>query len=126
MPRQLPGQCPVCGERMNVTELHCPRCDVTIRGNFELCSFCSLPPDMKEFVEIFLKCRGNIKEVERELGISYPTVRNRLEKVIALLGYNVDETDWEEVAEERRNILSRLRAGEISSDEAVKLLKQLK
>jgi hypothetical protein len=76
-----------------------------------------------EFVEIFIKCRGNIKEVERELGISYPTVRNRLEQVIESMGYPAQKLNPEE-SKRRKEILERLNRGEISTEEALKYLNQ--
>lgn len=122
---EVPGKCPVCEGKMNVTELHCPKCNVTVRGTFALCKFCSLNDEMREFVEVFIKCRGNIKEVERELGISYPTVRSRLDKVIAALGYSLSSRSEEDVASERRQILTQLSNGDITAEEATKLLKQI-
>jgi hypothetical protein len=115
---------------MEVTELECPVCHTKISGNFQLCKFCSLTPEQKGFAEVFIKNRGNIKEVERELGISYPTVRSRLESLIRALGYAVDEevgtyADQETYAEERKIILDRLDSGEISVQEATKMLKRL-
>ncbi|NLW17475.1 MAG: DUF2089 domain-containing protein, partial [Firmicutes bacterium] len=84
-----------------------------------------LTPEQKHFVEVFLKSRGNIKEVERELGISYPTVRGRLDNVLEAMGYRVEQEDQAEVSRQRRHILEQLANGEIGADEAVKLLKNL-
>ncbi|MEW6725027.1 MAG: DUF2089 domain-containing protein [Bacillota bacterium] len=121
----MPGKCPVCGERMDVTKLHCAQCDSSIEGNFDICKFCQLSKEQKSFVETFIKCRGNIKEVERELGISYPTVRGRLDAVIGALGYRVEPSEDETKAKERRReVLEKLGKGEISSEEAIKLLRQ--
>ncbi|MGB4326771.1 MAG: DUF2089 domain-containing protein [Bacillota bacterium] len=130
MPNEVIGICPVCSQPMEVTELECPVCHTKISGNFQLCKFCSLTPEQKGFAEVFIKNRGNIKEVERELGISYPTVRSRLESLIRALGYAVDEeegtyADQETYAEERKIILDRLDSGEISVQEATKMLKRL-
>ena len=74
---------------------------------------------------MFIKNRGNIKEVEKELGISYPTVRNRLDTVIGALGYAVDdsEDDAEEAAARRKEIIESLAKGEINADDAVRQLK---
>ena len=123
--KQMLGRCPVCTSHLDVTRLHCKSCDTTIEGRFEPCKFCRLPLDQKEFVEVFIKSRGNIKEVERELGVSYPTVRGRLEAVIESLGYRpepVPKTDPES-AKKRKEILDALNNGEISAEEAVQLLK---
>lgn len=127
MKRRQLGKCPVCGESLDVTRLSCPSCETTIEGRFETCRFCQLPLEQREFIETFIRCRGNIKEVERELGISYPTVRNRLDAVIQALGYPVEAVEGEEIASSRRKqILDALDRGEISPDDAFKALKRQK
>jgi len=126
MRRRALGKCPVCGEALDVARLSCPRCETSIEGRFETCKFCQLTDEQKDFVEIFIKSRGNIKEVERELGISYPTVRGRLEAVIQALGYPVERgrEDESQIATKRKNVLDSLARGEIPAEEAIKLLKQ--
>jgi len=119
----------VCGQALEVTELQCPSCHTKILGNFDLCKFCKLPAEQKAFAEIFIKNRGNIREVERELGISYPTVRSRLEALIRALGYptDPDQADYDEsVAEQRKQVLDRLARGEISADQAARMLKAVR
>lgn len=119
MNREVIGKCPVCGKEMEVTRLSCNYCNTTIEGSFTLCKFCRLGDEQK-FAEIFIKNRGNIKEIEKELGISYPTVRNKLEDVIQALGYSPKVTT---VNIDKKAILEKLKNGEISPEEAVKLLK---
>lgn len=123
--RKVLGRCPVCRGTLDVVRMHCPSCDTSIEGRFEICKFCQLNPEQKEFIEVFIKCRGNIKEVERELGISYPTVRGRLDAVIEALGYRVEAAPADDPATKRKDILEALARGEISSEEAVKQLKQI-
>ncbi len=118
------GRCPICGSRMNVTRLHCDSCDSTLEGRFDTCRFCQLSQEQQVFVEVFLKGRGNIKEVERELGISYPTVRGRLDSILEALGYQ-SEMSAEDLSQHRNNVLEALDKGELTADEAAKLLKQL-
>lgn len=126
MARRMLGRCPVCNGKLDVVKMNCPACSTSIEGRFEICKFCQLNPEQKEFIEVFIKCRGNIKEVERELGISYPTVRGRLDAVIEALGYRVEERGGEEpTASRRKDILEALAKGELSSEDAVKQLKQL-
>jgi hypothetical protein len=125
MSHPVPGICPVCGHKLAVSKLTCHHCETTIAGDFESCRFCGLTAEQKGFVEVFLRSRGNIKEVERELGISYPTVRNRLDNVLEAMGFRVDQVDRTEVAERRKAVLDQLSKGEISAEEAVKLLKAL-
>lgn len=123
--REALGRCPVCDGVLDVTRLKCRNCETAIEGRFSTCKFCQLNVDQKNFVEIFVKNRGNIKEVEKELGISYPTVRNRLDAVIAALGYAVDDSqnDLEKAAAKRKEIIESLAKGEITADDAVRQLK---
>jgi len=123
--REALGRCPVCGEILDVTRLTCRNCETVIEGRFNTCKFCQLNAEQKNFVEVFIKNRGNIKEVEKELGISYPTVRNRLDAVIGALGYAVDssEDDAAEAAARRKEIIESLAKGEIAVDDAVRQLK---
>lgn len=123
----MPGHCPVCGDTLNVTRLHCANCDTTIEGNFALGRLSRLNSDQLAFVETFLRCEGTLKRVERELGISYPTVRARLEDVIRSMGFEVirDYADdsGRASAVDRNRILDQLNRGEISSEEALSLLR---
>ena len=121
----MPGQCPVCGNEMTITRLYCPDCDVTIEGRFSIGRLGLLSPEQLEFVEVFLRCDGKIKHVEKELGISYPTVRSRLNEIILAMGYELpgSEAGEELSAEERRQVLDDLAAGRITSEEAVELLR---
>ena len=114
--------CAVCGNKLEVTELHCHRCDTRYQGHFHLDKFSYLSPEQKFFIEVFSKCRGNIKEVEKELDISYPTVRSKLDDVISSLGYKVTASEKSET--KKKEILDMLSKGEITYDEAIKLLKE--
>src|SRR5215467_833248 len=82
-------KCPSCQGNLCVYELRCPACAIAITGEFALPPLLRLAPAQLDFVEVFLKNRGVIRDVERELGISYPTVRARLDEVVAALGYQV-------------------------------------
>lgn len=122
---KAPGLCPVCGHSLNVVRLTCTHCPTKIEGEFSNCKFCQLPGEQLEFVEVFIKCRGNIKDVEKELGISYPTVRSRLDGVIQALGYMVEKPDAGVESDRRQEILVSLERGEISSQEAARQLKRV-
>lgn len=120
----MPGRCPVCQEKLEISRLHCPHCETSIEGRFEASKFDALTRDQLDFVEVFLKARGNIKEVERELGISYPTVRGRLEQAIQALGYRPEPVPDDTVTvAKRREVLEALNTGRVSAEEAIKLLK---
>jgi hypothetical protein len=118
------GQCPVCGDSLEVTRLHCRACDTTIDGHFEAGGGLSqLTPEQSAFVEVFIKNEGKINRVGEELGVSYPTVRSRLLDVIAALGYTIEEEPPAVGEEERRQLLEELAQGKLSSDEVLKRLK---
>ncbi len=120
------GICPVCGEPLTITRLHCRACDTTIEGQFYTGRLSQLNPDQLQFVETFLQCEGKIKAVEEKLGISYPTVRSRLRDVITAMGYEApaeDDVDLAPSEQERRRVLDDLAAGVITSDEAVSRLR---
>ena len=129
MKYKAPGKCPVCGEKLSITKLGCPKCSTAIEGDFQPCEFCRLPEEDLEFVKVFIKCRGNIKDVEKELGISYPTVRGKLDAVIRGLGYEVStkesvkENEYKSTA--RNEILDQLSKGEITPKEATEKIKSL-
>lgn len=118
------GQCPVCGGKMYVARLQCNSCNSTLEGRFDTCRFCQLNPEQLLFIEVFLGARGNIKEVERELGISYPTVRSRLDSVLQSLGYKTDQAA-EEDRRSRQEILEAIDAGEMTVEQATKILKEM-
>jgi len=113
--RTMPGRCPVCGSPLEVTRLGCRHCDTSIEGHFQACRFCLLSRDQKDFVGVFLRCRGNIREVGRELGASYPTVRG--------LGYVPKGSPPGRRSDERcREALRMLDSGEIDVAEAVRIM----
>ena len=120
---KAPGNCPVCGNGFKITQLSCKECGSELSGEYEHCKFCSLPEQDLNFIEVFIKNRGSIKDVEKELGISYPTVRSKLDNIIIALGFNVDPKPEKKSKEERVQILDRLEKGEISIQEATELLK---
>ncbi len=121
MRKELPGACPVCGGRMHVRELGCRSCDITIRGEFELSPFNALTKDELRFVELFIRTQGNLRDMQSELGLSYPTVKKQLENVIRSLGYDVKPEPAPDP--EDLDVLGRLKSKEISVEEAVERLK---
>lgn len=119
-----PGKCPVCSSDLEVVRLQCTSCGTAVEGHFELSKFNRLDPEQLGFLELFLKARGNIKEVERELGLSYPTVRARLDSLLAVLGYAVEPDRRAEIGKRRREILDMLDAGKITAEDALRMLKE--
>jgi len=117
-------QCPVCGGELTVTQLTCEPCSLRMEGRFETCEFCKLSEENLEFLRSFIRCRGIIKDVERDLGISYPTVRSRLDRLIAELGYG--EAPIESKDKKRHDVLEAVKEGKMSSKEAVAALRDIR
>lgn len=107
---QVISRCPVCGRKLKVVKLQCENCDTAIENDFSLSKFDYLSAEDLSFAETFLKCRGNIKEVEKELKISYPTVRSKLDDVIGKLGGRPEGQAVS--ASRKKDILSTLENGE--------------
>ena len=133
--------CPVCAGELTVTRLHCRSCGTALEGEFGVGRFGRLDREQMNLLESFLRSRGNLKEMERELGISYPTVRGRVDALVRALGFGdqslVAEEDFEAVVEAesfaesedqpaaRREILERLARKEIGAEEAAEALRGL-
>jgi hypothetical protein len=123
----LPTKCPMCGGEIAVTRLYCRDCDTTFEGRFVGGPFSQLTPEQLNFVEIFVRCEGKITRMETEIGLSYPTIRNRLHEVIRGLGYEpgVGEEPAGLTDADRQRILEDLDKGQISAEEAMRLLKEV-
>ena len=116
--RPLPLPFPDETEAPLVTELRFPTSGVTVRGVFELNEFAVLTPDNLEFLRLYIRVRGNLKEVERVLGVSYPTVRARFDTLLRAIGYEP------ELADPHAQVLSSLERGEITPEEAARKLRR--
>lgn len=116
-------ECPICGERLEVTRLHCRNCDTALEGHFALGRFHSLSPEQLHLAETFIRCEGKINRVEEELKISYPTVRARLHELIRAMGFEVREEPTPAAKPiDRPAILDELAKGTISAEEAARKL----
>jgi len=118
--KKLIGRCPVCGGKLYVSELSCFNCDAKIRAEFEIPPFSRLDDDEREFLMIFLRSRGSLRDVQRELALSYPTVRSRLDALLAKMGIVTARASHEEISD----VLDKLESGELSAEDAVKLIKK--
>jgi len=135
--------CPVCSDELTITRLHCRSCGTALEGEFGVGRFGRLDREQMSLLESFLRARGNLKEMERELGISYPTVRGRVDGLVRALGLadgsepleDVDAGETSEASDdamaaadaatERRDILERLARKEIDADDAAAALRAL-
>ena len=122
MRNEVFGTCPVCGNQLLATRLTCTRYHTEITGEFALSRFSYLNRDELQFVETFIRVQGNIKEMEKEFNISYPTVKKMLDTIITKMGFPVKQEA--EPAVRADDVLSRLQQGEISAEEAIALLKK--
>lgn len=121
----LPRKCPICGGEILVTRLYCRECDSTIEGRFVAGPFENLTPEQLSFIETFVRCEGKITRMEDEIGLSYPTIRNRLHEIIRAMGYEPGGEEPIGIPEEtRRRILEDLERGNITYEEAMRLLQE--
>jgi hypothetical protein len=119
----VPTECPICHDDLLVTHLTCRNCGTGLEGRFAMGRLFQLTSEQIHFVEVFLRCEGKINRVQDDLGLSYPTVRSRLDEVISALGYEVGaQQDSGDV--QRQEILERLARNEISSEEAFRILQE--
>ena len=140
MPHDVIATCPVCAGELAVTRLRCGTCGTTLEGEFNVGRFASLSREQTQVLESFLRSRGNLRDMERELGISYPTVRARVEALVRALGFGPRDEDpaataqeaaaaavasAEELAAGRRAVLERLANHELSAEEAAEAIRSL-
>jgi hypothetical protein len=142
MARDVISTCPVCEGELAITRLHCRSCGTALEGEFGVGRFGRLSREQLALLESFLRSRGNLKDLERELGISYPTVRGRVESLLRALGLadgdapaateedepttaDAPNPTIDKAADERRSILERLSRREISADDAAEALRAL-
>jgi len=117
-PRRPPTSCPVCNARLAVTRLSCPSCSTELSGAFASCEFCVLTDEDRDVLRVFLASRGNMKDLERHLGVSYPTARARFDALLARLGIERPAAP----APSRVELMEQVARGEIDIDEAMRRL----
>jgi hypothetical protein len=114
--RRPPLICPVCSSRLALTRLSCPSCNTELSGGFTTCEFCVLSDEDREVLRVFLASRGNMKDLERHLGVSYPTARARFDALLAKIGIDRPAAA---PSPTRVELMERVARGEISIDEAM-------
>jgi hypothetical protein len=132
MAHDVISTCPVCSGELAVTRLRCGSCGTTLEGEFSVGRFARLSRDQTALLESFLRSRGNLRDIERELGISYPTVRARVEALVRALGFGPRADDDAATADEpstepqtREAILERLARREITAEDAATAIRAL-
>jgi len=116
--RRPPTSCPVCNHRLATTRLTCPECSTELSGAFTSCEFCVLSDEDRDVLRVFLASRGNMKELERHLGVSYPTARARYDGLLLKLGIERAAAP----APSRIELMEQVARGEIDVDEAMRRL----
>ena len=135
--QKLFNRCPSCGSQLMITECKCPACQLQMRGEFQLGQLSTLSDEELTFVKVFLSARGNLTEVERVLGISYPTIRNKLDEINNVLNRTNEaaanapakqnsetETKPSSTEESRKDILQQVADGRMSPAEAIQKLRE--
>jgi hypothetical protein len=117
--RRPPANCPVCNHRLATTRLTCPDCSTELSGAFTSCEFCALTNEDREVLRVFLASRGNMKELERHLGVSYPTARARFDALLAKIGI---DRPAPAPSPGRVELMEQVARGEIDIDEALRRL----
>jgi hypothetical protein len=115
-------RCPICEGELQATRLSCTVCHGTVEGQFELGGLLRLNRDQVQFVELLVKNRGNINKVADELGVSYTTARNRMDDIVASLGYTAPAAPGPSA--ERLEVLAKLERGDLSPEAALELLRE--
>jgi hypothetical protein len=116
--RSAPRKCPVCASELALTRLSCDSCHTELSGHFQACEYCALTVEDRGLLRVFLSSRGNMKELERHLGVSYPTARGRFDAVLSRLGIDVPIP----ANPSRVELMEQLARGELSVDDAIKEL----
>ena len=135
MPHDVIATCPVCAGELAVTRLHCRSCGTSLEGDFSVGRFGRLSREQLTLLESFLRSRGNLRDMERELGISYPTVRSRVEALVRALGFG-PRADADDAVEDpttvspsagttREEILEALARHEMSAEDAAAAIRAL-
>jgi hypothetical protein len=124
--RRPPHDCPVCGETLALTRLSCQACGTELSGDFQACEFCALSGEDRELLRVFLASRGNMKELQSFLKVSYPTARLRFDNLLARLGLDKGGGGAQPASGsgDRVDILQALARGEIDLGEAERRLQR--
>ena len=123
--RKVLERCPSCGGELEVTRMSCLECDTVIHGHYSVCRFCNLDPKQTHLLEVFVQTRGNVKEMERELGISYWTIRKQIDDLILALGLEAPGAPYVDIETRQNEILQALERGEIDGTEAIERIQAL-
>ena len=137
--RKILESCPSCGGPLTITEVRCDSCDTQVRSHYQPCPFCRLSPEQMNFTLLFVQSRGNLSEMEKSLGVSYPTIRGKLEEIIRVVSATPSVSAAPVVApaqppaaldrpaqgaDRRREILSQIASGKLSAADGLAALRE--
>src|SRR6202167_6281053 len=120
MEQPLNNECPYCGTAMAVTEMTCGHCHVSIRADFPMSRVAGLPVEHQRFIEMFVLAGGKLKEIAEQVGVSYPTIRSRLDKVIEALRGEIAKTQ-----RVRGSVLDAVEPGKSNAADAARMIKRI-
>jgi hypothetical protein len=118
--RPVSNECPYCGTVMAVTQMACESCHVSIAAAFPMSRLAGLPVEHQRFIEMFVLASGNLKEIAEQVGVSYPTIRSRLDKVIELLRAEIAKTQ-----RVRGSVLDAVQPGKTNAEDAARMIKRI-
>ena len=117
---KLTGNCTYCGGELHIEKLRCKGCSIAVEGEIQLPRLARLEPEDRDFIELFVRLSGSLKDMSKQLGISYPTMRNRLNRIIELLTQEISKDQMY-----RKEILDKFEQGKIKAEEAINLMREL-
>lgn len=119
-PQPITNECPYCRMAMAVTQMTCGHCRVVVQADFPMSRMAGLPVEHQRFIEMFVLAGGNLKEIAEQVGVSYPTIRSRLDKVIDALRGEIAKTQ-----RVRGNVLDAVKQGKTTAADAARLIKRI-
>jgi hypothetical protein len=119
-PRPVGSDCPYCSSPMTVTQMSCQRCRVSVQADFPMSRLGRMPVEHQRFIEMFVLSGGNLKEIAEQVGVSYPTIRSRLDKVIETLRADIGKT-----RQVKGSLLDAVGTSRSSAEEAARMIKDI-
>lgn len=116
----ISSDCPYCGTTMTVTQMNCDHCRIAVNAAFPMSRLSGLPVEHQRFIEMFVLAGGNLKEIAEQVGVSYPTIRSRLDKVIEALRTEIAKT-----RQVKGSVLDAMGQSRAGAEEAARLIKEI-
>jgi hypothetical protein len=120
--RKILEACPTCGGPLTITEVRCETCATEVRSRYQPCPFCRLSPEQMNFVLLFVQNRGNLSDMEKVLGVSYPTIRGKLDEIVRVVTAAPVALPAA-ASDRRRDVLAQIAAGKLSAADGLNALR---